>query len=80
MDNEYKRAARANAAARERGEVREVEPTRATPGFDLLAEKSELYEQPRGLRRFVFGIRRRPTIATALAAILPTAEEIREGG
>ena len=63
-DDPYRIAARANAAAREAGQVKVVQPTRA----DELPH-SELYERPRGLRRFVFGIRKIATVNSALRRV-----------
>jgi hypothetical protein len=52
-------------AARERGEIKEVLPTRAA----LELPAAEIYERPKGWRKFFFGIRKRPTANTAMRRI-----------
>jgi len=63
-DDPYRIAARRNAAAREAGQVKVVQPTRA----DELPH-SELYERPRGWRKFFLKVRRVPTANSAMRRI-----------
>jgi len=73
MRDEFKQAKRTAMLARERGQVRDVEPTRADPEYK---PQSVLFEKPKGWRKLFIAVRRVPTKASQYAAILPTPEEI----
>ena len=65
-DDAYRLAARAAAAKRERGEVLDAEPVK----YEVTLPPSELYERPTGLRRFVFGVRRKKTVNSRLRELV----------
>jgi len=64
-DDPYRIAARRNAAAREAGQVIDAVPVK----FEVKLPHSELYERPRGWRKFFLKVRRVPTANSAMRRI-----------
>lgn len=65
QSDEYKQARRAAMEARERGEVKHVEPTRAAPYLP----EAVIYERPKGWRKLFIGVRQVATRNSAMRRI-----------